>query len=263
MLGTVISGYKIDGKLGEGGMGEVFCATHELMGKRVAVKVLRFEHSQNADVVSRFFKEARATQMLNHPGCVDIIDTGRLEDGRGYIIMALLEGESLKARLERERIPPAVQLAIARQIADVLGAAHQKGIVHRDLKPENVFLIPDGAAPSGVRVKVLDFGVAKLSEGGVQMTNPNAIIGTPAYMAPEQCKGAQFSDQQSDVYSLGCIMFEMAVGRTPFVGRGFGDYLIAHLSQPPPKPSTIAPLDPGLERVIMRALEKTKETRHR
>jgi serine/threonine protein kinase len=123
--------------------------------------------------------------------------------------------------------------------------------------------VPDHADPSGLRVKVLDFGVAKLTQAGQQaMTNPNAIIGTPAYMSPEQCKGAAFADSQSDIYSLGCIMFEMATRRTPFQGRGFGDYLMAHLSTPVPPPSTLANVAPSLERVILRALSKTKEQRH-
>jgi serine/threonine protein kinase len=257
-----IGGYHIDGKLGEGAMGEVWVGTHPLMGKRVAIKVLREEHSANADVVNRFFREARATQLLNHPGCVDIIDTGRLDDGRGYIVMALLEGESLKDRLERTPLPPATQIAIARQIADVLGAAHDKGIVHRDLKPENIFLVANETDPSGVRIKVLDFGVAKLNEtGGQKLTNPNALIGTPAYMAPEQCKGAAFVDGQSDIYALGCILFEMACGRPPFSGKGLGDYIMAHLTQPPPTPSTLASIDPRLERVILRALAKEKPAR--
>jgi serine/threonine-protein kinase len=260
-----IRGYRIDGRLGEGGMGEVFAATNELMGKRVAIKVLRFEHSMNADVVERFFREARACALLNHPGCVDIIDTGHTEDGRGYIIMELLEGEGLKERIKRERIKPQVAISIARQIADVLSAAHAKGIVHRDLKPDNVFLVPNAAEPSGVRVKVLDFGVAKLTQGGAPkaMTNPAAIIGTPAYMAPEQFKGAGFVDAQSDIYALGCIMFEMACGREPFQGRGFGDYLMAHLSTPPPAPSSFGQVDARLERLILRALAKNKEERQK
>jgi eukaryotic-like serine/threonine-protein kinase len=152
MLGTTIGGYRLERKLGEGGMGEVYVGVHELIGKRVAVKVLREEHSQNVELVNRFFKEARATALLAHSGCVDIIDTGRTPAGRGYIIMTLLEGESLKDRLARERLAPVVQLSIARQIADVLAAAHDKGIIHRDIKPENVFLVGDEAAPSRVRV---------------------------------------------------------------------------------------------------------------
>jgi eukaryotic-like serine/threonine-protein kinase len=263
MIGTQVGGYRIESKLGEGGMGEVYAASHALMGKRVAVKVLRAEHSHNGDVVNRFFREARATALLNHPGCVDIIDTGRLEDGRAYLVMSLLEGESLKDRLVRERLRAPTLISITRQIADVLSAAHQKGIIHRDLKPDNVFLVPDGGDPSGVRAKVLDFGVAKLADGFAGApTNPSAIIGTPAYMSPEQCKGAAFVDSQSDIYSLGCMMFEMACGRPPFVCQGFGDYLMAHWSTPVPRPSSFAPVDAALERVILRALAKTKEERH-
>jgi serine/threonine-protein kinase len=265
MIGTTIGGYLLERKLGEGGMGDVFVGVHTLIGKRVAVKVLREEHSRNLDLINRFFKEARATAMLAHPGCVDIIDTGRLPDGRGYIVMTLLEGESLKDRLARERPAPVVQMAVARQIADVLATAHHKGIIHRDLKPENVFLLADQAAPSHVRVKVLDFGVAKLTDltPGQAATNPNALIGTPQYMAPEQCKGAAYVDTQSDIYALGCIMYEMACGRPPFVCRGFGDYLMAHLTQTPAAPSTLATLDPRLERIIVKALAKEKTARQR
>jgi serine/threonine protein kinase len=264
MIGTNIGGYRVDAKLGEGGMGEVWVGVHPAIGKRVAIKVLREEHSRNAELVSRFFREARATQLLAHPGCVEIIDTGRLADGRGFLVMALLEGQSLKDRIARGRMTLPLVVGIARQIADVLQAAHNKGIIHRDLKPENVHILPDDGDPSGVRVKVLDFGVAKLTEGDVQkMTNPNALIGTPAYMAPEQCKGAQFIDAQSDIYSLGCILFEMACGRPPFVGRGFGEYLMAHLTQPVPAPSSLAQVDARLERVIVRALAKEKQQRHR
>jgi serine/threonine-protein kinase len=264
MIGATIGGYRLDRKLGEGGMGDVYVGVHALIGKRVAVKVLREEHSRNLDLINRFFKEARATAMLQHPGTVDIIDTGRLPDGRGFIIMTLLEGESLKDRLARERLAPVVQMAVARQIADVLATAHSKGIIHRDLKPENVFLLQDDAAPSRVRVKVLDFGVAKLTDNsGQAATNPNALIGTPQYMAPEQCKGAAYVDTQSDIYALGCIMYEMACGRPPFVCRGFGDYLMAHLTQTPAAPSSLATLDPRLERIIVKALAKEKSARQR
>jgi eukaryotic-like serine/threonine-protein kinase len=265
MVGATIGGYKVEAMLGKGGMGEVFVATHEAMGKRVAIKVLREEHSRNDDVVGRFFREARAVTLLRHPSCVDVIDTGKLPDGRGYIIMELLEGESLHARLKRQPPTLAEQLSIARQLTDVLGSAHEKGIIHRDLKPENVFLLGDDAAPARLRIKVLDFGVAKLTEpagaGVPAMTNPNALIGTPAYMAPEQCKGAVYVDQQSDIYALGIILFEMACGRTPFVGPGFGDYLMGHLREPVPPPSSLAKIDPRLEATIVRALAKDKTDR--
>ena len=271
MLGATIGGYQVESLLGAGGMGEVFVATHALIGKRVAIKVLREEHSRNDELVGRFFREARAVTLLRHPSCVEVIDTGKLPDGRGYIIMELLEGESLHARIKRQPPTLAEQLSIARQLTDVLGSAHEKGIIHRDLKPENVFLLNDAAAAAGWRVKVLDFGVAKLTEpagaagaaGAMPvMTNPNALIGTPAYMAPEQCKGAAFVDQQSDIYALGIILFEMACGRTPFLGPGFGDYLMGHLREPVPLPSSLATVDARLEKTILRALAKDKAERH-
>jgi serine/threonine protein kinase len=265
MVGSTIGGYKVESLLGAGGMGEVFVATHELMGKRVAIKVLREEHSRNDDVVGRFFREARAVTLLRHPSCVEVIDTGKLPDGRGYIIMELLAGESLRDRLKRAKTTLPEQLSIGQQLTDVLGSAHEKGIIHRDLKPENIFLVSDDAAPARLRVKVLDFGVAKLTEpagaGVPAMTNPNALIGTPAYMAPEQCKGAVYVDQQSDIYALGIILFEMACGRTPFLGPGFGDYLMGHLREPVPPPSSLATVDPRLEQTIVRALAKEKTDR--
>src|ERR1700761_3747504 len=132
IIGSTISGYVVESLLGAGGMGEVFVATHALMGKRVAVKVLREEHSQNDELVGRFFREARAVTLLRHPSCVEVIDTGKLPDGRGYIVMELLEGESLRDRLKRGKPTLAEQLSIGQQLTDVLGTAHEKGIIHRD-----------------------------------------------------------------------------------------------------------------------------------
>jgi serine/threonine protein kinase len=264
MVGEKIGNYLVDGKLGEGGMGIVYSARHELIGKRVAIKVLRPQHSTNEEHVERFFREAKATTRLNHPGTVDILDTGKLDDGRAYLVMALLEGEDLKQRLQRDRPSLPWSLAVTRQIAELLSVAHDKGIIHRDLKPDNIFVVGDSLDASGVRIKVLDFGVAKLvDEASLVKTKTVAIIGTPPYMSPEQCRGAGFVSLHSDIYAVGCILYELICGRTPFVCRGFGEYLIAHCVDPVPPPSTLVPtIDPGLERVIMKALSKTVAERH-
>jgi len=256
VIGQLVGSYRIDAKIGEGGMGDVYLGVHDLMGKRVAIKVLRPEHSENADVIERFFREARAIALLSHPGAVDVYDTGRLDDGRAYIVMALLEGEDLRHRIQRAPLEFADQLSIARQIAETLAAAHDKGIIHRDLKPDNVFLTPGG------RVKILDFGVAKLVDQAVSLkTKTVAILGSPPYMSPEQCRGAGFVDHRSDVYALGCLMFEMACRRPPFVCKGFGDFLIAHCFEAPPAPSTLVAIDPAYQRIILKALSKKPEER--
>src|SRR5581483_8310019 len=257
LIGSEIGSYRVDGKLGQGGMGEVFTATQPLIGKRVAIKVLLPAHSERPELVERFFREARATALLNHPGTVNIFDTGTLPDGRAYLVMDLLEGQSLSARQFSGPITPPELYSIGRQVADVLDAAHAKGILHRDLKPDNVFLIADKLEPGGVRVKLLDFGIAKLLDATAAVkTKTTAILGTPPYMSPEQCRGAGFTDKPTDVYALGCILFEMCCGRTPFVAKGFGDYLAMHVMDAPPKPSSLAPCDPRLEALILRALAK-------
>jgi eukaryotic-like serine/threonine-protein kinase len=256
VIGTLVSSYRIESKIGQGGMGDVYLGVHDLMGKRVAIKVLRAEHSENNDVIERFFREARAIALLSHPGAVDVYDTGRLDDGRAYIVMAYLEGLDLKQRLQHGPMEPELQLAVAKQIAETLSAAHDKGIIHRDLKPDNVFLL------AGDRVKILDFGVAKLVDQTVNVkTKTVAILGSPPYMSPEQCRGAGFVDHRSDIYALGCLMFEMAARRAPFVCKGFGDYLIAHCVDPAPLPSSLVPIDPAYERIIMKALAKKPEER--
>jgi serine/threonine-protein kinase len=263
VIGELVGSYRVDALIGKGGMGEVYQATHTLIGKRVAVKVLRPEHSQLPDVVERFFREARAIAAISHPGTVDVYDTGRLDDGRAYIVMALLEGEDLRGRLDREPMPTELVRMVARQIAETLSVAHKKGIIHRDLKPDNVFLLPDAGERSGVRAKILDFGVAKLVDQAVSLkTKTVAILGSPPYMSPEQCRGAGFVDHRSDIYALGCLLFEMVTRRTPYVCRGFGEYLIAHCAEPVPNPRQYEPgIDPVLERIILKALSKKPEER--
>ena len=262
MLETVGS-YQITGTIGQGGMGQVYLARHTLLGRPAAVKMLLPVFSQDPEQVARFFNEARAATAVRHAGIVEIYDFGFHTDGCAYIAMEFLEGESLASRLARGRAPVTSALAVARQIANVLASAHAKGIVHRDLKPDNVFLVPDSELPSGERVKVLDFGIAKLTAdvGQAHMTRTGSIMGTPSYMAPEQCRGVPV-DQRADLYSLGCILFEMITGRTPFVGEGVGDVLAAHIHLPAPDVATFAPdVAPAIRVLIQRLLEKDPAAR--
>jgi serine/threonine-protein kinase len=239
-------------------MGAVYSAEHTLIGRVAAVKVLLPELSQNQEIVTRFFNEARAATAIRHPGIVEIYDFGYHTDGSAYIVMELLQGEPLAARLARGRMAAQPALAIVRQISGALAAAHKKGIVHRDLKPDNVFLVPDPEVPGGERIKLLDFGIAKLANDGPNSskTRTGSVMGTPTYMSPEQCRGVNV-DHRADIYSLGCMLFELCTGRPPFVGEGVGDVLAAHIHVPPPSVQSLAPDVPHeLEVLAQRMLVK-------
>ncbi len=182
MVGRDIGNYRVTGVIGEGGMGTVYSAEHKAIGRKAAIKVLLPEMSASRSIVQRFFNEARATTSIRHPGIVDVFDYGQLEDGRAYIAMEQLEGENLAACLRRTgQLALGHIVAIGRQAASALAAAHEKGIVHRDLKPDNIFLVPDADLPGGVRVKILDFGIAKLATRGDAglKTRTGAMMGTP------------------------------------------------------------------------------------
>ncbi|HKP63102.1 MAG TPA: serine/threonine-protein kinase, partial [Polyangiales bacterium] len=253
--------------LGEGGMSSVYEAEHALIRRKVAVKVLRSELSVDGVQVQRFFNEARATSAIRHPNIVEVIDVGRLPDGVPYLVMELLEGESLGDRLERIG-PLDIPLAIdyARQAASALEAAHALKVVHRDLKPDNLFLVPDQRLADRELVKVLDFGIAKLR--GELAAPPfdtlvGAVLGTPPYMSPEQCRGLpEEIDERTDVYALGIILYEMVCGQPPFMADGAGELMMLHMTADPEPPSHARPeLPPALEDVILRALEKRREDR--
>ena len=265
MEGTVIGTYRVLKKLGEGGMGAVYLAEHSLLGRKAAVKVLQPALSRNQDIVQRFFNEARAATAIADPGIVQIFDFGYHADGSAYIVMEFLEGEPLAARIERlGRMAPADALRILRQVASSLSSAHARGIVHRDLKPDNIFLVHDREVAYGERPKLLDFGIAKLTgdtESKIK-TNTAAIMGTPVYMSPEQCRGAGYVDHRSDLYSLGCVLFHMLVGRPPFDGDGVGDIIAAHLREPAPAPSSMAPgIPPEVDGLCLRLMAKQPEQR--
>ncbi|HET6614163.1 MAG TPA: serine/threonine-protein kinase [Kofleriaceae bacterium] len=266
MIDRTLSNYKITSKLGEGGMGEVYLAEHVMMGKLAAIKTLRRELCGNPELVNRFFNEARSATMIKHPGIVDIYDFGYHDDGSAYIIMELLEGDDLSARLDGGAQLPMVEVAeLGSQIADALAAAHGAGIIHRDLKPDNIFLCPDRAVFGGNRVKLLDFGIAKLTSDRMAVTaktRTGTVMGTPYYMAPEQCRGASDIDHRVDLYALGCILFEMTCGQVPFTGTGMGELLIAHVTEPPPPVRTLRPdADLAMVQLIERLLSKDRDDR--
>lgn len=241
----------------------VFEATHEVLGRRAAVKILLPQCCLQPDLLRRFFDEARAANLLEHPSLVQIFECGQLEDGTAYLIMEYLSGLSLRARLKQGALPPFVSTRLGAQIAEALAAAHVKGIVHRDLKPENLMLIFDPAVPGRERIKVLDFGIAKLLDQRPQhlRTDANVVMGTPAYMSPEQCMGAGRVNFPSDVYSLGIILYEMVAGHPPFSGDGHGAVMVRHISDAVPALPEGGQSDAELNSLIMSMLAKDPERR--
>jgi putative nucleotidyltransferase with HDIG domain len=259
LVGQVVGGYRLVTALRSGGMGTVYYAEHTVIGRRAAVKVLHPEISRNPQLISRFLVEARAANDIRHPNVVEITDLGNTGDLH-YIVMSFLEGETLGERLEREKIlDETTTVRIIRQIASALAAAHDHGIVHRDLKPENIFLLNHPDYPD--YVKVLDFGIAKLI-GAQQANAPHntmmgTVLGTPAYMSPEQCRGQAELDHRSDIYSLGIMLYEMATGTVPFRRDSPAEVLLAHVQDKPAPPIDINPkLSKHMNDAIVRALDK-------
>jgi serine/threonine-protein kinase len=255
IVGTNVGRYRILGELSSGGMGEVYRAQHEVLGKEVAIKVLRPELTGDPQQVTRFLNEAKAASAIQHPGIIRIDDYGTTDDGRHFIVMEFLEGETLGSRIRaRGKLDENEATQLANGIAGALQAAHAKGIYHRDLKPENVFIVRD--PDKGERPKILDFGIAKLTDVTGQ-TQTGALIGTPLYMAPEQARSAAHVDHRADLYSLGCILYEMVVGEPPFLAAGAGELIALHMFEAPTLPRERVPaIKPELQGVIMRLLEK-------
>jgi eukaryotic-like serine/threonine-protein kinase len=266
MIGETLGNYRVVSRLGMGGMGAVYLGEHVLIGRKAAIKILLPEFSRKQEIVDRFFNEAKAGTAIGHPGIVQIFDFGYTDDGSAYLVMELLLGEPLNERLDRlGKLSEDDAVRIARQCASALAAAHTAGIVHRDLKPANIFLATDPEMEAGERVKILDFGIAKLTDSGAAgelRTRTGSMLGTPAYMSPEQCRGAGLVDHRSDIYSLGCVVFRMVCGRPLFLADGVGEIIACHLREPAPSPRSFAPaISAALEAVVQRTLAKSPDAR--
>lgn len=261
LLGSVLGDtYELIRVIGEGGMGRVYEARHtRLFSKRFAVKVLHSDLTRQPEVVGRFLREAEATSALHHPNIVGVVDVNQLSDGRPYIVAELLEGQQLGDYLEhRGKLSVEEAVALCRPICQALIAAHDKEIVHRDIKPENLFVIGDGAQRT---VKVLDFGISLVGDATASYTKTGMVMGTPAYMPPEQARGRRV-DFRADIYAVGAILYEALTGKPPFERADPMATLGAVLTRTPPAPSALAPeIPPTLERVVQKAMEKLPERR--
>jgi serine/threonine protein kinase len=258
---TLDAKYRLEAQLGIGGMGTVYRARHLLIDRPVAVKVLNPRFVEDEAARTRFQREARAAGRLQHTNAVTVTDFGQTQDGYVYIVMELLEGRTLRDILAKEApLDAARSVSIMLQVAAAVAAAHEAGIIHRDLKPANIFIVQRAEVPSVV--KVLDFGIAKLAAESLEeddiksLTQVGAMIGTPRYMSPEQCDGAELTPA-ADVYSLGVILYEMLSGAVPFSGSTPLAIAMKHTSELPRSPREfVSSIPPALEVVVLHALEK-------
>ena len=248
--GTLVGPYRLVTILGSGGMGHVWHAEHVKLGRQVALKMLRRRHAIDSTAVARFFAEARAVNSIRHENIIEVTDFLELPEGSCYV-MELLEGQSLAAAMRSEPFPLSRIVDLGVQVAAGMAAVHEASIVHRDLKPDNIFLVPRAGKEF---IKLLDFGVAKLAPKDRALeTRAGALLGTPEYMAPEQLVGKAV-DHRADVYALGVILYELAVGRRPFMGETFGALVLQHsVIEPPPLPAST---DARLAALVLRCLAK-------
>ncbi|MBL9102031.1 MAG: serine/threonine protein kinase [Myxococcales bacterium] len=257
--------YRIVRRIGDGGMATVYLAEHTSIEKQCAIKVLNIAYAHQQEAVDRFLREARAASRIQHENIVDITDFGRAPNGSVFFVMELLAGEDLATTVRREGAMPWPRVRhFALQISRALAAAHARGIVHRDLKPENCFRVTRGGDPDFI--KVLDFGIARVATGSLgerALTSAGTVFGTPAYMSPEQCDG-RTADARSDVYALGCVMFELLTGRPPFMADTPLGYLKQHSFDEPPALRAVAPragIPERVEALVLQALAKQPEAR--
>jgi serine/threonine-protein kinase len=264
---VVADRYKVIRRLGEGGMGAVYLAEHVVIQKKMALKVLAPELARRPDLVARFLQEARSASRIGHENVIDISDFGQAGDGYVYIAMEFLDGRDLGDLVRSKGALPWPRTRdIVMQICRALRAAHDKGIVHRDMKPENIYLIHREGQPDFV--KILDFGIAKVmgvgDQNGPRLTRTGMIFGTPEYMAPEQAEGKD-ADHRVDVYAVGCIIYHLITGQTPFVADSFMAMLTKHMMEDPVPPSVRRPdlaITPDMDALVLKALEKDRDNRY-
>jgi len=271
LVGATVAGrYQIIRRIGEGGMGAVYEAKHAIIGKRVAVKVLLEKFLTKSDFVARLLQEARLASAIGHEHIVDVTDFGTTDDGRAFVVMEFLEGESLAQLVMREApLPVERALRIARQVASALQAAHAKGIVHRDIKPENIYLIQRG---DGDFIKVVDFGISKAVKStqgddapDYRLTHTGLLLGTPLYMSPEQARGEEDLDHRVDVWALGVLLYECLTGEVPFRANnylGIISQVLTHEAIPPSKLRPELGISEAVETVVMHAMEKDRTRRY-
>jgi len=267
-LGTIIAErYRLERKLGEGGMGMVYQGQHVVLEKPVAVKILAEDLARRPDLVQRFLQEAKAASRIHHENVVDITDFGQTASGTVFFVMELLEGRDLATLIRQEvgPIPWPRAKPILIQVCRALAAAHAKGIIHRDMKPENVFLVTREGTQDFV--KVVDFGIAKMvgldESSGPRLTRTGMIFGTPEYMSPEQAQGTR-PDHRVDIYAVGVMMYEMLTGQVPFRADTFMGVLTKHMFEAPVPPSKLRPdlsISPELDAIVLKALAKDREKR--
>jgi serine/threonine-protein kinase len=266
LVGRVLQGrYRLTGLIAQGGMGVVYDAVQVNLGRRVAIKCLHTKYARDAVAIARFQHEAVVSGGFGHPHIVEVFDMGTLDDGAPFLVMERLEGETVTARLRRERrFDVGLAVSVARQSVSALVATHARSILHRDLKPDNLFLVDRGAETP--RVKVLDYGVSKAMSavGDPRLTRAGFVMGTPSYMAPEQARGEADLDGRVDLYAVGVILYETLCGRLAFGARTPATLLLEMQRGPPMRPSVLRPgLPPALDALVMRCLAFERGARPR
>ncbi len=263
--GTVLGdAYRIEEPLGQGGMGAVYAARHLRTGRRYAVKTMLAGASASEDAIRRFEREATAASALGHPGIVQVHDFNVAPGGLFYLVMDLLEGETLEARMTHATLPWSEAQRIAIELCAALGAAHEHGLLHRDIKPSNIFLAKAARSASAERVVLVDFGLVKsIAESSVGLTSAGAVLGTPMYMSPEQARGEGL-DVRSDLYSLAAVIFEAVTGAPPFLDRTMASVYARLLHDPPPRASQSGKrgVPRAVDDVLVRALAKDRAARY-
>jgi serine/threonine-protein kinase len=260
---TFFGEYTIVDRLGEGGMGEVYLAEQQNIDQKIALKVLHAETAENDEIVQRFHREAKVISRLSHPNIVRVFIFGRTDDDLLFLAMEYIEGVELREKLDGTPVDELTAIKIMKQVCSALGQAHDLSVIHRDLKPENLLLTNFRGEDN--YVKILDFGIAKIKhpddQDGKQLTQQGIVYGTPEYLSPEQAQ-ADDLDHRTDIYALGCILFEMVTGQVPFDANASVEILKQKVFEEPPVPSDHAPVAPTMEEIIRKAMAKDREDRY-